>query len=349
MHTDKATSAFNQINDIISEERDNGYSKLISGIDLFNKTIYEPNMIHKGFVFVGRPNLNLTSSNLKEDRILSMINTTSPNTLAFAIRCYLDKEFAGRSDIIKNASVSTLVNNNLPYIPILSNMITSLSGWPDPTMETETTQGGFFSENITFAKGYDENRKTISLTLNFKDIQGGPIISLFTTWFRFIHLVLTGIINPYNKYINENKICYSAPIYRLVTDISGRYILYWSKATGTFPTSYPIGNYLNYNKTELTKDIGTELSIPFTCNFPEIQDPIILVDFNKWIKRTCPGITNMRKLQRSELLQNNCKAIPYIDLTSGKNELEWYVDEQDFQISTSEKLDNLRSSLSKNN
>jgi len=326
-----------KLNDLLNEHiqksignsKFNIFSSYLSGIDKVKNTLIESDVSRQGYVFIGRPVLNLRSSSLRQDRILALIDTISSNTVAFYIRCMLDPIFSNKIEISNIIEHSNLLNNQLPFIPLLTNTIKTMSGWPDPVLNTESTEGGFFSENFTFAKGFDDLRKSVTLTLNFRDIQGSPVLSLFTIWFRFIHLVTRGIVLAYNKYIEERKMCYSCSIYRFVLDTSGKYIKYWGKATGSFPLSYPIGGYLNYDVTSPISNFGNDISIPFMVNAPEMMDPIILNDFNMWIKRFCPYIENYEVLTQDEQIYNNFKGIPFINISSGSNELEWRIDPEE--------------------
>lgn len=324
----------------------NIYSNYLSGIDKTKNTTIESDVSRQGYVFIGRPVLNLRDSSLKQDRILSLINSLSSNTLSFGIRCWLDPIFSQRNKIATIIKGSNLIDDSLPFIPVLSNTLKTMSGWPDPVLNTESTEGGFFSENLTFAKGFDELRKSVTFNLSFRDLQGSPVLSLFTIWFRFIHLVTRGIVLAYNKYIEERKICYSCSIYRFVLDTSGRFIKYWGKATGCFPISYPMGGYLNYDIANPISNFGNNITIPFTVNMPEMMDPIILSDFNMWVKRFCSDVESMDILTQDEQVHNNFKGIPYIDTKSGTNELQWRIDKSlkvtDPYDSISNILDNMK-------
>lgn len=326
------------------------YSSLIqyfTGIDRFGNSIIEPSVSTNGYVFFGRPKLNLSTSAIKNDRILSLLNTTDPSSINFAIRCLLDPIFANSSSITKEVYSSPLLNHNLPYIPLLTNTCKSVTGWPDPVLELETFEGGFFSETMSFAKGHDDLNRPVDLTLNFRDVMGDPLLFLFTIWFRWIHLATKGIVPPYYWYEEQGKICYSFSIYRFVTDTSGRFIKYWAKATGCILKSYPIGKYMDYDVSNRVITPGNDISIPVTC-WVEYMDPIILKEFNMWMKRWNPSIESYDNLTQDEVPYYNFYGIPYIDTTTGTNELVWKVnraelpeDPETFLIDFKKQIENL--------
>ena len=319
------------------------YSYLInhlSGI-VSRNSIHESPMTDNGYVFFGKPKLNLYSSSLKQDRILSALNTLSPESLAFAIRCYLDPKFANRSDISKIAQNCELYNTETPYIPVLTNQLESLSGWAAPTMEIETTEGGFFSENITIAKGHNDLNKTITLSATFNELVGFPITNIFMMWFRFIHLTTRGVVKPHNKYIEEYKVFYGFPIYRFVLDVSGKYIEIWSKGTLCFPNDYPIVDKLDFNK-ENTRKIHNKVTVSITVNFSEYMDIAILSDFNTWVKRACPSIEEYQPLTDEQKKYFLHYAIPYINFQHGTKELEWRVNPNKIDLTSPlDKIDNV--------
>jgi hypothetical protein len=301
----------------------------MSGITSGN-IIHVPPISHRGFVFFGKPKLNLMPSNIKNDRILSCLNTTSPDSLAFAIRCMLDPIYASglyssdSQSIRSKIAKSPLIRTDLPFIPILTNLLDELSGWNDPSIETESTEGGFYSENMTTAKGGEDGTKTINLSAKFSDIQGSPIFILFMIWCRWIMLSMKGVVAPYYIYDEQNKISYSISIYRFRLDRSGRFITYWSRGCMCFPTSYPVTDKANYNKEE-TLTLHKDITIPIVVNFPEYMDPITLLEFNMWIKRWCKGIEQYDILNHDELEYFRHLAVPYIDFTNGKKELQWRI------------------------
>jgi len=297
--------------------------QMLSGV-VSKNSIANPALTDNGYVFFGRPKLNLQSSSVKQDRIMASLNTLASSSLAFAIRCYLDPIFAKRSDITKIAENSLLYSSKVPYIPILTNSLETLSGWSDPTMEVDTTEGGFHSENITIAKGHDDLNKTITLSAVFNETMGFPITNLFMLWFRWIHLSTRGVIQPYNKYIEEYKISYSCPIYRFRLDTSGRYISFWAKGTGCFPTTYPMSSIMEFNRAESRK-LHDKCNVSMTVNFSEYMDIIILKEFNTWIKRACKDIESYVPLSPNELLTYQPYAIPYISNEYGEKELQWRV------------------------
>lgn len=259
--------------------------------DRFNSNITPPNHEFAGLTFITRPRLNLTTSSLRQSRILTMLDTDDINSVKFMIRALLDTKWSSGEvypEIANLISRSPLVNNRSPFNIPLCNCLTGITGWPDINMDTETTEGGFHSEDHTTIKGSDRLNKTYDLTLNFKDVLGGVIMSIFHMWMEYCALQAKGQVVAYQDDIFEQKINYTVSIYRFVLDPSRSTIVKWAKATGCFPKSVPIGACFDVNQGETYVSSSAKFSVPFTANKIEYNDPAILQDFNVLAERYNP-------------------------------------------------------------
>ena len=251
-------------------------------------------------------------------------------------------------------SDSRYFNPSSPFISVLSNRLLALNGWPDPTIDIETTEGGFFSESITYPKGSDNLARNYDISASFSDLQGSVIHSLFTIWTRWIMLATRGHITAYMEDIEARRMCFTSSIYRFVMDPSNRFITKWAKATGCFPRSVPSGAYFNYDANASNVDVAMNLAIPFTVSGKiEYMDPIILKEFDMLMEKFCGPITGYQSAISSEngsLVDNrmmvNFKCLPYIDLKAGNNELQWRYDPGgdgvDELLSARQRLSNMR-------
>lgn len=316
-------------------DRNAQFQTITSKIDRFGKNMLLPNHEVVGLTFITRPKLNFTTQSLRQDPILSMLDTLDPVSFQFAIRCYLDTKFSrgkhsyNGTPIMRLAEQCPFFNSESPFIIPLSNCLMSMSGWPDPVIDTETTEGGFYSEDQTFAKGSDRLSRSYDLTLTFRDIQGGFIIALLYVWHRFIELVTRGEVTAYMEDIAARRLCYTCSIYRLVLDPSRQFVTKWAKATGCFPKSPPMGSFFNFGERESFITSTAQYSIPFTVNKVEYMNPLILRDFNTISKRYSQGLQNLSSnrdaMQRTPVSPDyNFTGIPFIDLDSGSNRLDFW-------------------------
>jgi hypothetical protein len=297
------------------------YQTILSQYDRFGVNAMLPNHEMVGYTFITRPKLNLTTTSLRQDRILAMLETTDNVSLPFAIRCYLDTNFAKSPHVSDLSAACPFFNKESPFIIPLSNNLLSVAGWPDPVLDTETTDGGFFSEDMTFVKGSDRLNRTYDITLTFRDIQGGFIIALLYIWIRYIELVVRGDTVAYPEDIDARRINYTCSIYRFILDPSRQYITKWSKATGCFPKSIPIGNIFNFGERENFVRSAAQYSVPFVVNKVEIMDPIIFRDFNTIAKRFSPSIMSGTAVSMAP--DHNFIGLPFIDTIGGFNKLNF--------------------------
>lgn len=299
------------------------YETILSKFDRFGINALMPNHEVVGYTFITRPKLNFSTTSLRQDRILSLLDTADQGSLQFAIRCYLDTNYANRSDVAPLASKCPFFNPESPFLIPLSNNLVSLSGWPDPVLEVETTDGGFYSEDMTIVKGSDRLNKTYDVTLTFRDIQGGFIIALLWMWIHYIELVVRGDTIAYPEDISARRVNYTCSIYRFVLDPSRQFITKWLKATGCFPRSIPLGNMFNFGEKENFIHSASQYSVPFTVNKVELMDPIIFRDFNTIVRRFSSTIRAGGLVAADMRPESNFLGIPYIDTVNGFNRMNF--------------------------
>ena len=142
------------------------YPKIMTRFDRFNKRYYTPNTVFSGYTFITRPRLCLTAENLHANRYMQLFNTTRADTIQFAIRCLLDTKFS-------NPNASMIPTTNIwhcpyfdprnPFLSILTNTFQDASGFPSQHIESYTSEGGIYSEDIRFAIGSDRNNKSFDI------------------------------------------------------------------------------------------------------------------------------------------------------------------------------------------
>ena len=291
----------------------NQLQTFLVGTDRYQRSILPKNSVHSGLTFITRPRLNLQPSSLRQSRIFAPLDTMQPANIKFMIRCLLDPVFASGFGL-QAAINSPLYNPYNAFFTPLCNAVTACSGWQDMMIQTLTTETGFHSEDQTFAIGYDQLSRTYDINMTFKDIQGGPIGAIFFYWLYYMHCVTKGIMIPYTDDVDNQRLNYTVSIYRFLLDPRRRTIVGYSKATGCFPVSYPIGAMYNFSNSEIFVESAGEFTIPFKANKIEYDDYAILQDFNILAKRYCPNIDDEKVCPTIPSdATNNYKGIPYID------------------------------------
>jgi len=293
------------------------------GIDRYQRSIMQTNTEHSGLTFITRPRLNLQEVSLDQDRRFAPLKVPEPS-MGHAIRCYLDTVF---SKTVRGEINSNLIDKRSPWFTPLMNGLVGISGFPDPVLQTETTNTGFFSEDQTFAKGYDELNKTYDLSLTFKDPQNGPIASIFYYWLLYMHNLTRGIQSAYMDDITYQRLNYTVSIYRFRLDPSRMYITGYAKATGCFPKSVPLGAMFNFGEAELFAPSVGKFTIPFVANKIEYNDYAIIQDFNTLAKRYWPEVNEFnaisgatRFVEIDTAASSNFSGVPYISTAQESNE-----------------------------
>ena len=259
------------------------------------------NRDNQGLTFFTRPRLNLTYDNASVSRILLPFLSGGPDTLQCALLSYLDpvsqrggasdSHFRGGFSLPPQGSPyhgnfkvperkSILVDTRSPFIPILSNLLISLSGWPDEVLDTFTSDPGVSKETYSIADTYIRNYGTFDLTATFKNVDGDPITSLIRIWMEYMSNVMNGTMVPYPDTLMEYEIDYQTRIYRIILDSSRSKVRKIMSAAGCFPTANPSGADANYSSDRPYSDDNAQITMPLRCVGAEYNDPILITEFN---------------------------------------------------------------------
>jgi hypothetical protein len=324
------------------------YLSRLSGLgardETFNNEFYGIN--HRGFnspipmntdghglVFFTRPRLNLSYDNLAMIRTLTPLLTSEEKSYQRAIRAYLDPEAYFDTKYV-NQVKTPLVDRHNPFIPLLTNNILSLSGWPDNTLQSYTSTEGVMKEQWSMVDDSLRFLGTFDLQATFRNIAGDPITLLFQTWLTYMSAVYLGTIMPYPDMIVENEIDYQTRIYRLVLDPSKRYVQKIAACAAAYPTATSLGTSFNFSKDDVYQTDSKQISIPLRCIGAEYQDPILIREFNTIVQLFNPNMrddkrdTEMVRLKPREFNFFNHYGYPLINPLD--SELEWWVFKKDY-------------------
>ena len=230
---------------------------------------------------------------------------------------------------------SAIIDDANPFIPVLTNSLLSLSGWPDLAPETYTSPQGIAKEAVSWIDGRPNNYSTFDLTANFANMEGNPLRNLFAVWLEYATRVAEGSMLPFPVNIVENRVDYQTRIYRIILDSSRRFVQEITATGASFPIAVPIGANANFTSETPLTDASNQISIPFRCMGAIYDDPILILEFNRTVTLANVNMTDanrstrMRKVNDddkqaiAELQLFNYKCYPYI---SDDMELEWWVD-----------------------
>lgn len=277
----------------------NGYGSLTSaqtnnlkGFNVnLNGTPAPKNKDHYGITFFTRPDLNTSYDNLGADRMLSTLLSDDPVSMARALRVTLDPRGELNTDMLPGRT-SALVDSRHAFIPLLTNNLVSMSGWPDLTVDTYTSKDGVYKEAYSMVDGTSYIFNAFDVTATFRNIQGDPITLLFAAWVRYASLVYDGTLVPYPDNMFENRIDYQTRIYRLVLNEDFTHVQKIAACGAAFPTASPLGAAFNYASDGEYNEENDQLSIPFRCIGANYLDPILIKEFNEVVASKNPDMRN---------------------------------------------------------
>jgi hypothetical protein len=261
------TTSNSSLLDIISQSSGLGtlsasYADLLSGFN--HRSLGSAIPIHKegaGIVFFTRPNLNLSYDNLAQDRMLTPLLTNNQLTYQRAIRAMLDPE--GNLFNSARGITTPLFDAKNAFMPLLTNGLISLNGWPDISLDTYTSKEGRLRENWSMVDGTSKNYTTFDLQASFRNYSGDPITLLFAVWATYMDHVHTDIMTPYLKSIVMNRVDYQTRIFRFTLDPSRTYIQKYASTTGVFPIGVPIGAAMNFDaENPFSHDNAEQVQVP---------------------------------------------------------------------------------------
>ena len=289
-----------------------------------------------GFTFFTRPCLNLSYDNISSNRMFTPMLTENPLSLQRIVRAYLDP----RANQFQNLT-TPLVDPLNAFIPLLSNSLINMGGWPDVNMQTYTTKSGMMNEEFSMVDGSARILNVWDSTLNFRNIKGDPITFFFLVWVFYASMVYLGHFDPYMDMIIDNEVDYNTRIYRITLDQSKQFVTKIA-STIAYPTVVPLGASFNFTEDHpLIRDID-QISIQFRCMGAEYYDPIIIQEFNTVVSMFNPGMADgnrqsmYQKLSLSERMFFNYNGYPYINPNTF--EFEIWVDKAMYNAWTSGSL-----------
>jgi len=300
------------------------------------KGVLPENRDSYGLVFFTRPQLNLSKKNIMNIRKMYSLLNNDPNSIHRYVRCMLDPRLetvkVGANTADLDTAGSTLVNNELAFIPVFTNNIKSMSGWPDVALPTFTSKEGLRKEQWTIGDGAIEIYDSFDLDCTFKNMKDEPITMLVETWVQYIAQVFEGNMSPYIDMIAENEIDYNTRIYRLVLDETKRYVKKIAATGASFPVNVPTGKMFDFTDENKYNTQTKELNLRFKCVGALYNDDILIREFNNTagifnpeIRKMANGyVHNLDKIPESLLTVLNYRGIPYINEET--LELEWWID-----------------------
>jgi hypothetical protein len=279
-----------------------------------------------GYLFLTRPMMNMTTANLRKERLFNQMLTTNTSAYSYMFRCMLDPSYGGHNT---DSLLSPLIDDDQAFIPLLTNLATSATGWPDLALDMYQSHAGAYKETFGFVDDIAKNYTSFDITVSFRNIPGDPITGLFFTWLHYAAAVFEGQLNPYPDMIVNNEIDYMTRIYRLVMDQSNTRVQKIAATGASFPWNVPIGGSFNYSNDRPLNDINHNISITFRSYGAMYADEILIDEFNRTVLLHNPtmadGLRNSLYTQVPPEALNVFNNMGYPRINPTDYTLEWWV------------------------
>lgn len=294
------------------------------------------NRDQQGYLFMTRPQLNLQDDNVRNMRELYPLLTGNDKSLAFAIRMLLDPRLgAGYRFKTTNGYTeippvnSPLLDNNNCFIPFVTNNLISVSGWPDESIPTSSSDPGLHKQVFTLPDGLTRNFGEYDVSINVQNTMGDPLSLMLHVWLHYMSAVKEGRMDPYHDYILNDRLDFNTRLYRVVLDHRREKVTKIFSCIAGFPTSNPTGMFADYNRDTPFSQQTKEISFRVKCTGFVAYDPLLVKNFNDVVNIFNVAMTennrkdNMILLKRNMLRVFNHRAYPRInpDTTA----MEWWV------------------------
>ena len=309
-----------------------------------------------GFVFFTRPDLNLSDGNLSNDRRFGRMLAKGDKTDAGDIKGYQNYSLHKVLRHILDPDQAKLFNRSQgvfndkqAFIPVLSNTLERLSGWPDEAINVASTEEGVRKETVLIVDGVSEMNSKFSLSAEFVNIPGSVITWLFDYWVKYTSNVIGDFEKMTAKPINilGRFKDYETGIFRIILDESNTRLQSIAYTVG-IPVNAPRALSANYDRSKAHNDDADTVSITFECQGAEYDDPILMEEFNNIVAEFNPDMADNRtpingqidldatrrkskliKLKYNELDLARYHAYPRINLLT--MEFEWWIEEHKYK------------------
>lgn len=311
---------------------------------LANSTMLKPNTNSPGYIFTTRPDLNLSSANLKAERKMMPLLTENEKSIMRAIRLILSPrlgmsgrmkhEMGGRltgESNLRRGMYSPLINPHYPFIAVSDNLVKSATGWPSNGLGIHNQAPGVLKESHIMVDGPSTYNNDYSLNLSLNSMKGSPTLYLYYYWILYIGFVYSQTygLMPWPEYLGNGRLDYTCRIYRLIMDETRTFVEETCCTGYAIPRSIDIGPVFDYQAENPRPYIDRTVDVEFACSGVIYLDEIIIKQFNEtvWLFEPLMEEKNRRmfhvkvdkKYQR--IFNNEC--LPFINPIT--RELEWWV------------------------
>ena len=334
-------------------------SNIFSGFNHRNTpAAFSKNTDRTGFTFFTRPDFNYDAINVNRSRYLQDALRTGYSSYVVACMCMLDPQCPLISDRmftdgvgfaeshvpfheygLTGGKINDLVgfDNRCAFIPMFSNLLLSLTGFPDTSLDVKVSEEGIMGEQRSYIDSTRNTNRSQTISGTFRNIAGDPITTMFNLYCDYMSRVKDSTFNPRWDNMLQRRVDHEMRVYRFVTDVTGRYVTKMGIANAVKPLNDSMGAFMNVNNNnnEVSTDID-QININFQVDVFQYNDPIIKQEFNEvvaifnpdmWPRSTrsnvfTPKGSGLVQIKGYNKIHSNYYGYPRIDPNT--NELQWW-------------------------
>jgi len=298
------------------------------------KGIIPENKDNQGYTFFTRPQLNLSTLNLENYRHFYSLLTTKETSIHRYVRCMLDPRLMSGGG--KEWFTCPLVDPYNAFIPVLTNTLKTISGWPDVVNSSYISKAGVRKEQFAMVDGTVDIYEAFDLDVTFNNMREEPLSLMFDTWLHYMSAAFEGVLMPYMDFITENELDYNTRIYRIVLTEDKKFVKKIAATGASYPLNIPTGKFFDATDERPFSDQTKDVTIRFKCVGAMYNDDILIKEFNATASIFNPDMRKLNKgdtshsLERipdSLLLRLNYRGYPRINPDT--YEFEWWASKDD--------------------
>jgi hypothetical protein len=291
----------------------------------------------QGLVFWVRPGLNMSGGNIGQSRVLAPLLSGANLSVQSYIRHMLDPRVLGGFTPPRGSgnagSDNGYIDNKQAFIPIMTNSVKTVSGWPDLVSKQFVDEAGLQGQTFTMVDSECSMRENVEITATFNNSAGEPILNMMNVWIQYMGLVFNGKLTPYPDYVVQNELDYNTRIFRVLLDKTGRYVTKIAATGPGIPLALGIGAGFDYTSDTPYNEQNETLDVRFQFHGVEYNDPILVIDFNTVVSIFNPDMTakaGMTKIPFGLRRYYKHMGYPWIDPNTMEYQV-WVPDDQVFE------------------
>lgn len=294
----------------------------------------QKNQEQQGLTFFTRPRMRLSAENCLQHSALQQMLVTRNQSPWRAVRAILDPVGSGSPQrITANREMKTshlypsdLIDPYMPFIPLLGNTLTSLTGWPDLDIGHYVAREGIQKETYTLIDGVANIYNHFTLNATFRNIVSDPIGYLFWAWACYNSSAYQGEATPWMDSILDNETDYQTRLYRIIFDPTRTFVQKIAYTGIATPIVANVGASYNFSQKPFNEELD-DYQISFACDGAVYYSKQAFAIFNRHVQdfnvymHDGKRQSHMVKLKASERTQFKFAGYPRINPENSEFEI----------------------------